>query len=262
MSKDSFFDKLDSKQSFTFGIVGGVLVLCTIGFLVLLSMYISGSSSFQVAETPTDTNQQQQKQQVNNDDNQQPTKPSGNKNINLAEVNKSDWARGAENPKITIVEFSDLECPFCKRFHDTMKQVMNNYGDQVQWVYRHAPLKQLHSKAPKEAEAAECVGDLGGEEKFWAFVDKIFSVTPSNNGLNMDKLPDYAADVGVNKQKFKNCLDSGRMSSEVQSDLQDAKSAGLRGTPYSVLIGPDGQKVPISGAQPYSKVKSLIESNL
>ncbi|MFB6181894.1 MAG: DsbA family protein [Candidatus Magasanikbacteria bacterium] len=261
MSKDEgFFESLSPKASFTIGIVGGVLVLCTVGFFVFLGIYLSGDGfSSQESNDKVANNNQPTQQQ----DQQRREPPSQNQgNITLSEVTDEDWKRGAENPKVTIVEYSDLECPFCKRFHNTMKRVIENYGDQVQWVYRHAPLAQLHSKAPKEALAAECVGNIGGNDKFWAFVDKIFKVTPSNNGLNLDNLPQYAADVGVDKSEFQKCMDTKKYKSEVQKELAGAKKAGLRGTPYSVLIGPDGSKTPISGAQPYSKVKSIIESKL
>ncbi|MFB6226176.1 MAG: DsbA family protein [Candidatus Paceibacteria bacterium] len=261
----SFFEALSPKASFTFGIVGGILVLCTIGFFVMLGVYFSGgdlssaekSGSGQLAAD----NNQPAAQQNNNQGQQQPGQQQ-QKDISMAEVTEDDWRRGAQDPKVTIVEYSDFECPFCKRFHQTMKKVMDNYGDQVQWVFRHAPLEQLHSKAPKEALAAECAGRIGGNDKFWAFTDKIFEVTPSNDGLNLDKLPDYAEQVGVNRSKFESCLDSGKYKSEVNKELRDAKKAGLRGTPYSVAIGPNGKKVPISGAQPYQKVKQIIESML
>jgi len=260
---NSFFSSLSPKASFTLGIIGGVLVLCTIGFFVFLGIYLSDDNASSPKNTGNNVAAPEENAQVeNNGNNRQRAGQQGNNNISLAEVTEDDWKRGAENPKVTIVEYSDFECPFCKRFHNTMKQVMNNYGDQVQWVFRHAPLEQLHSKAPKEALAAECVGRIGGNDKFWAFTDKIFEVTPSNDGLDLSKLPEYAADAGVNKSEFQNCMDNGEYKSEVQEELADAKKAGMRGTPYSVVIDSDGNKTPISGAQPYSKVKQIIESQL
>ena len=88
-----------------------------------------------------------------------------------------------------VVEFSDLECPFCKRFHATMQQTVAAYGGQVAWVYRHFPIDQLHSKAPKEAEATECAAELGGNDKFWAYTNRLMEVTPANNGLILPNLP-------------------------------------------------------------------------
>jgi protein-disulfide isomerase len=171
-----------------------------------------------------------------------------------------DHIRGAANAKVTIIEYSDLECPFCKRFHDTMKQVVAAYPSQIRWVYRHAPLVQLHSKAPAEANAAECAGEQG---KFWEFIDEVFTVTPANNGLDAAELPKIAAKVGVaNAAQFKSCVDSNKYSSVVQADLDDATKAGMRGTPYSVVVNAAGKKLPINGSLPLESVKNTVDTLL
>ncbi|HEY4512123.1 MAG TPA: thioredoxin domain-containing protein [Candidatus Paceibacterota bacterium] len=105
---------------------------------------------------------------------------------NMEPVTAKDHIKGNSSAPVKIVEYSDLECPFCKRFHATMLEVMSTYGKdgKVAWVFRHFPLAQLHSKAPKEAEAAECAAELGGNDGFWKFVDKINELTPSNNKLD------------------------------------------------------------------------------
>lgn len=185
-------------------------------------------------------------------------------NINLRLVNSNDHILGNPNAPIKIVEFSDLECPFCKSFHSTMKRVMQEYGKdgRVAWVYRHYPLDELHPKARYEAEASECANELGGNEKFWAYVDRVFAVTPSNNGLDPDLLPQIAEYVGLDKTKFQSCLDNGKYADRVKADVEDAQNAGARGTPYSVVLGKDGKKYPIGGAQPYEQVKLLIDEVL
>ena len=173
---------------------------------------------------------------------------------------KNDHIRGAATAKVTVIEYSDLECPFCKRFHPTMQQLLTEFPNDVRWVYRHAPLTQLHSKAPKEAEATECAGEQG---KFWEMTDKIFEVTPANNGLDLAELPKLAQQVGVaNAQQFQACLDSGKYAKHVEDDLADAQTAGMQGTPYSVVSAANGQTFPLSGAQPYSAVKQLVEQAL
>jgi protein-disulfide isomerase len=178
----------------------------------------------------------------------------------IREVTSEDHIRGAQNAKVTIIEYSDFECPFCKRFHPTMQQLVDEYPNDVRWVYRHFPLEQLHSKAPKQAEATECAAEQG---KFWEMADKIFEVTPANNGLDMAKLPTYAKDAGVpDIPKFQECLDSGKYVQHVQDDIADAQAAGGRGTPYSVVLTADGKKLPLSGAQPYSSVKQLVDEAL
>ena len=121
-------------------------------------------------------------------------------------------------------------------------------------------LDSLHSKARKEAEATECAGEQG---KFWEFTDLIFEVTPSNNGLDLDTLPDLARRAGVaNITQFQTCVDDDKYKDVVDADLADAQLAGMRGTPYSVVIGPDGEKTPINGAQQYAQVKATIDSLL
>src|SRR3989338_2531696 len=107
---------------------------------------------------------------------------------NVGELTDRDHLRGDPKATVKVVEFSDLECPFCKNFHRTMQQVMSEYSGQVAWVYRHFPLDSLHSKARKEAEASECAAELGGNDGFWAYVDKLFEITPSNNGLDPNLL--------------------------------------------------------------------------
>lgn len=190
----------------------------------------------------------------------QPPAPNGQ--INNLPVEKIDHVRGSDRAEITIIEYSDLECPFCKRFHPTMKQIFADYKGKVRWVYRHFPLTSLHSKAQKEAEASECVAKLGGEEKFWQYIDKIYEITPANDGLDLALLPKLASDLGINTAKFNDCLNSGGGASKVQRDSTDALNAGGQGTPYSVIINKAGQKLPISGALPVEQIKPMIDSLL
>jgi len=181
---------------------------------------------------------------------------------NLKPVTKDDHIRGSIDAPIKIVEFSDTECPFCKRFHLTMQQAVTEYKGQVAWVYRHFPLDSIHSKARKEAEATECAAELGGNDKFWAYLDKVFEVTPSNNGLNLDELPKIAEQIGLNRKNFQSCLDSGRHAERISNNLTDATNSGGRGTPYSIAIARNGKKFVISGAQPYETVKQAIDAAL
>lgn len=102
------------------------------------------------------------------------TAANNDPNINITPYDEDkDWLRGDENAPISIIEFSDIDCPFCKRFHPTMKQVLEDYDGQVNWVYRHFPLPTLHPDAPRKAAAAECAGHIGGNNTFWAFVDSL-----------------------------------------------------------------------------------------
>lgn len=189
----------------------------------------------------------------------QPTGPVALDNIKP--ISDKDHILGDRNAQVFIVEFSDLECPFCKGFHFTMQQLINEYGKdgRVAWVYRHFPLDSIHPKARKEAEATECAGEIGGNAKFWAYTDRIFEVTPSNNGLDPNELPNIAEFVGIDRAQFEECLTSGRYAQHVADDLADAINSGGQGTPYSVVIAPNGKKFVVSGAQPYVSVKSVVD---
>jgi len=194
-------------------------------------------------------------------DNMQP-QPTGPAAIdNIRPITDQDHILGDPNAQVMVVEFSDAECPFCKNFHPTMQQLIDEYGKdgRVAWAYRHFPLDSIHSKARKEAEAAECANELGGNTKFWAYVDRLFEVTPSNNNLDLNELPNIAEFVGLDRTRFAQCLDSGKYAQHVADDLADATNSGGNGTPYSVVIAPNGKKFAISGAQPYASVKSVVD---
>ena len=197
------------------------------------------------------------KEFVSNNDNEIKRK------IELRDVSKEkDHIRGAENAKITIVEYSDLECPFCKRVHSTIKDLLTLYQKDIRLVYRHFPLEQLHSKAQKEAEATECAYDQGGNNSFWAYVDKIFEITTSNNNLDLNQLPIIALELGLNQTEFNNCLESGKNKEKVEKDIEDAINALAQGTPYFIIIDSKGNKIPVSGAIPIENFKQIIDELL
>ncbi len=172
------------------------------------------------------------------------------------------YTRGNPNAPVKIVEYSDLECPFCKRFQLTMQEVMGAYGDQVAWIYKHFPLDNIHPKTRTEANAAECAGEQGGGKAFWDYVDRVFAVTPSNNGLDLNELPKIAQSLNLNMQKFQQCLTANKYASRIESQYQEGLEVGALGTPYTIVIAPNGQKGVINGAQDYSAVKKIIDTAL
>lgn len=174
-----------------------------------------------------------------------------------------DHILGNKNAPIMLIEYSDLECPFCKRVHPTLKDVVKAYGGKVAWVYRHFPIPELHSKAPKESEAVECAKDQGGEDAFWKLTDKIYEVTPANNGLDHSTFPALVQSVGLNADKFKTCFDSGKMLPRVQKDIQSGIKAGIQGTPGIILVNvKTGKKTLIPGAVPLEDFKRAIDQLL
>ncbi|MFH1193067.1 MAG: thioredoxin domain-containing protein [Candidatus Jorgensenbacteria bacterium] len=215
---------------------------------------------------------------------------------NVRAVDQNDHFRGEKDATIVVVEFSDLECPFCKNFHETMNEVVAGYGGDVALVFRHFPLDGRHPKARHEAEAAECANELGGNDKFWAYLDRLFAVTPSNNGLDPAELPNIAEYVGLSKEKFTSCLSSEKHAARIQADEEEGAAAGVQGTPYSVLmlrneasvgakqfiaatnneiaqqlspgspptlfVAADGKRVGMNGALPYDLVKQVLDKLL
>ena len=176
-------------------------------------------------------------------------------------VDATDHVRGAGAP-LTLVEYTDPECPFCKRFHETMQQVMKEYPGKVAWAYRHFPLKELHSKAPNESAALECAGKLGGNDVFWQYADALYAATPSNNGLSPAELPKIAGNLKLDVTAFNACLTNGDTVKKVESDAADAMATGGNGTPWSILVAKDGKKYPINGAQPIEALRQLIDMAL
>lgn len=248
-----FFSSASPKLTFVFGLVAGLAVVSLIGFIVLLFGNFRGEKERVVADTlgavaqapsPAPLPAPEPQEQVGS------FRPVNN---------ERDHIRGEKNAAVTIIEYSDTECPFCKRFHPTVQEMVDTYKGKVRWVYRHFPLRQLHSKAAKEAEATECAYEQGGDDAFWKYVDRIYAITPSNDGLDPAELPKIATSIGLNKQKFETCLSSGKYASKVQEDENDAVSAGGRGTPYSVIVVGD-QKIPVSGAVPASELKQMLDS--
>ncbi len=178
------------------------------------------------------------------------------------EVTDKDWYKGNKNAKVVMVEYSDLECPFCKSFHPTMQQVMKEYGDKVKWVYRHYPLS-FHANAQKEAEASECAGKIGGNEAFWKYTDAIFERTTSNGtGFALDKLTPLAKELGLNESSFKQCLDSGEMAQKVKDQMAKGTAEGVTGTPGTIIINAKGDTQLVPGALPFEQVKPMIDKAL
>jgi len=191
-----------------------------------------------------------------------PEQQSGNLE-QMAAITNEDHIRGNPNAPVKIVEYSDMECPFCKGFHSTMQQIMDEYekDGKVAWVYRHFPLDSIHPvKARAEAVAAECANELGGNDAFWKFTNRFFEVTPSNNQTDIETvLPQIAREIGINESQFAACLESGKYDERIQNDLDNAVATGGNGTPWSIVVTASGKKYPLSGAQPYEAVKQLIE---
>lgn len=172
---------------------------------------------------------------------------------------------GQDDAKVTIVEFTDFQCPFCQRhYQQTFGQIKTNYVDtgKIKYESRNFPLS-FHANAEKSAEAAECAGD---QNKFWEMHEKLFATQSDWANLSgadaVAAFKKYATEVGVGATAFNTCLDSGSKASVVQADIAAGSSAGIDGTPGFWIIGPDGQQQMISGAYPYATFQSAIDKML
>lgn len=189
----------------------------------------------------------------------------GGEAVNTPAVTGEDFIRGNPDARIVIVEYSDLDCPFCKVFHATMKQLMEEYGKdgQIAWVYRHFPLTSLHPNAERHAIAAECAGKIGGNDAFWKFVDALIAANPGNQQADPSRYGEWAVAAGVDAGAFASCVEKADTAAAVKKEAEDAIAAGGTGTPYNVfLIKGASEPVAIPGALPYDNMKGLIEQVL
>lgn len=174
-------------------------------------------------------------------------------------INDNDLVRGNRNAEIALVEWSDLECPFCSKFHPTAQQVLDEYGDKVMWVYRHFPLNSIHPKAQGYAEATECVHKLSGEKKAWEMIDAIFA----DQTITLTSLPELASKLGVNQDQFKSCLDNNETADIITTQTAWGTTAGVTGTPGNIILNiKTGEKTLLPGAVPFEQVKSAIDGLL
>ena len=161
-----------------------------------------------------------------------------------------DPFKGPEKAAVTIVEFSDYQCPYCRRVEPALKQVMENYEGKVRLVYKDYPLP-MHPLAPKASEAALCAEEQG---KFWEYHEALYA---DQSKLSVPDLEATATRLGLDSEKFNECLSSSRFAEAVQSDMADAQAAGVSSTPYFFING-----IPLVGAQGYGAFADIIDQEL
>lgn len=234
-SSRGFFDG-NPKMLFVFGLVSGIaltLIVSNFSGVASAAPGNGGSNNNAVVTAPTPTTGG--------------TAPSGQ----LAAVTDDDHLRGdLKKADVVIVEYSDFECPFCSRHHPTMLQVAEEYGDKVAWVYRHFPLS-FHPEAEPAALASECAAEQG---KFWEYADELFA---NQTSLSSDYYGTLAGTLGLNQNKFDECVSSKKYQAEVDADTASGAAAGVNGTPATFI---NGQLV--SGAVPFASLKSIIDAEL
>ncbi len=190
--------------------------------------------------------------------------------ISLEKAKKitKDWTYILGNPdaEITWVEYSDLECPFCKRLHTsgTIEEVMKTYWNKVNFVFKQFPLS-FHQNSKKESEAALCAWEIWGSKKYYSYISKIFNRTTSNGrGFALDNLVPLAKELWIDETKFKTCLDSGKYLSRIQAETSEGQNLfGITWTPWNVLINnKTGKWDKLPGAYPTPAFKQKIDNLL
>ena len=163
-----------------------------------------------------------------------------------------DPVMGNEDAPVVIVEFSDFQCSYCARFYqDTLPQLFEEYGDDIQFVYRDYPLSPIHPHAQEAAEAAECAND---QDAFWEYHDLLFD---NQTALDTESLISYAEELELDTDEFTDCLESGKYTDEVLADFEEGRSYGVSGTPTFFING-----VRLVGAQPFANFQQVIEAEL
>jgi protein-disulfide isomerase len=157
---------------------------------------------------------------------------------------------GPTSAPVTIVEFSDFQCPYCRQAQDTLKRLMAAYEGKIKLVFRDFPLRSIHPQAQKAAEAAQCAAE---QQKFWPYHDKLFAST----NLQMDELKKFAQELALNMEQFTSCLDSSKYAAGIEADMQAGQQAGVNATPAFFVNG-----YPLSGAASYERFKELVDAAL
>jgi len=182
-----------------------------------------------------------------------PAEPTTADNVKPVDK-KTDHILGDPNSTISIIEYSDYECPFCARNHPTVKQLVTD-NDDVNLVYRHYPLS-FHANAQATAEGSECVASLGGNDAFWKFTEAVF-----DQGADKAKLRGYAESAGVSGTKFDDCMNSGKFTQAVNDHFAEGSAAGVNGTPGNIIINnKTGKTRMVSGAQPAANFQAAIDA--
>ncbi len=177
-----------------------------------------------------------------------------NINSNLTKIDVDtgdDPALGPKGTLVTIVEFSDFECPISEQVHTTIEEMVKIYGNKIRYVFRDFPVTYVHDYAEKAAEAGECAHEQG---KFWEYHVKLFA---NQKNLTEDALKQYAGDIGLDRNRFINCLDSDKYAAEVKQDIDDGILAGVRGTPTWFIDG-----VKVEGIIPADKFVEIIDEQI
>ncbi len=248
--KKGLFDLLDAKQALILGFVAAILTMCTVGFIAFAALYFKGGlPSFGAAQQqPSPTAQQPDQQQQ-----QQPPTPTH------ADVSPGHFpALGKADAKVTVIEFADFRCPFCERYYnDVGKNLLKDYVNTGKVKFYFRGFAFLGPASTDASEASECANEQG---QFWKFHDWLYEHQADESDTayySKDNLINYAANLGLNRAKFADCLNGHKYAAKVQEDLTDGQNAGVSGTPTTFVNGDI-----VVGAVPYARLKTMIDAAL
>jgi protein-disulfide isomerase len=243
---------LTPKVSFVLGLVGGVLVICSVGFFILLGVVLKGDDAESLADSAVKAAAAAEDPSAAD-----PTAAVPEEDVvgEVALVDESDYVKGNAKAKVTLITYSDFECPYCGNFHDTMNQVMDDYDGEIKWVYRNFPLS-FHANANSAALAAQCAGEQG---KFWEYADKLFA---NQSSFSSENFSQWAKDLKLSASKFDSCMSSKKYQSKIDDDKASGSVAGVSGTPATIIMNESGYKELIAGAYPLETVEAKIDEAL
>lgn len=249
--KPGLFSKTNPKAGFYIGLMVGITAVSLIGFLSLLSMVIGKDNETDGGKVAGEvkTNQPNQNANTNPSQVQQPKAPAQD-----VVITDADHSIGPKDAKVTIVEYSDFQCPYCGKHHTTIKSLQEKYKDQVRFVFRHFPLS-FHENAQPAALASECASEQG---KFWEMHDKLFD---NQSSLSSELYSKLAKELGLNTGQFEDCIKTNKYEQAITDDLSSGLASGVEGTPATFVITADKQTL-VSGAVPQSQVESAINQAL
>ena len=251
MNSDMPSENITNKSSFssckTCLIVIGVLVMLlvvasfAIGVLSTRLYYGQGGTNNDIATPPVD----------------QKAESLRLAKANLEFIRTEDHLYGNRNAEISIIEYSDFECPFCQSFHPTVKQAVDKNSEKVNWLYRHFPLDNIHPLAIPMAEASECVADQLANEGFWAFAELLVSSKPTTQ----DAVKALAIQVGVDEAQYDECISTEKFSQLVLDERQKGIDAGVVGTPGTYIVNNKTKEIiVVEGAEPFANIQKYIDS--
>ncbi len=237
------------KVAFSMGIMAGLTLASLVAFIMTFSILQQhlGTDDTAVAQANGNTNGTVAGAEAPSPSVADDTTPT----VDIT-LKDTDHIRGDADAPITLVEYSDFECPYCARHTPTVDQILEDYDGQVKLVFRHFPLS-MHEHAQAAAEASECAAEQG---KFWEMHDELFAMNEAGT-MSVDNFKAAAGDLGLNQSQFDDCLDSGKYTQRVQDDFDEGAQLGVNGTPATFV---NGQLV--SGAVPYSNFKTIIDGLL